>query len=464
MLMLNHRRKSILSLFLFGIITLTILSSTNSIALPEPVVDEPVLYTKSSDDISSIQTRALLDSENRTHYFVQISYYNGTFVILHIFNDEIKIIERDFYATYTFEARAVGDGIYLFYSLSGQYYGTILKLYKWTETFSETEFIFTTQNYYVRAYFLHEDDKIHLLYIEEKYETDSIIHHTTLYPNGSVRNEDYVLPFRSYDLRSLAILNDELFGLFQFNSYDAGSSEIILAVVGFTDDGYYNSTVISLEIAWVESQLAVGLDKKFHLSLMSYGTFYTTEFSVNESVSASSFLSTSLEEYYYNEYKVFSFNNTSYFVFVDFSDLYHIEDISSRGFSFSISAKITIITEFEDSLSTETITLEKGVDSYSYSSASANILENGSYLISYSSSIDTKEISNLHFLGKTILALNLYSDINLSYPQQPLLYDLKSYSAFAYFWIKYWYAFAIPIIVLGIIYAIFHKRINRSLR
>ena len=74
MLMLNHRRKSILSLFLFCIITLTILSSINSIALPEPVVDEPIVYTTSSDDIGSIKTRALLDSENRTHYFVQISY------------------------------------------------------------------------------------------------------------------------------------------------------------------------------------------------------------------------------------------------------------------------------------------------------------------------------------------------------------------------------------------------------
>jgi hypothetical protein len=54
--------------------------------------------------------------------------------------------------------------------------------------------------------------------------------------------------------------------------------------------------------------------------------------------------------------------------------------------------------------------------------------------------------------------------MQIPYPEQTLLYNLKSYSRFVYFWGKYWYAVAIPIIVLGLVYLVFYKRINRGLR
>ncbi|MCG3221266.1 MAG: hypothetical protein H7641_07795, partial [Candidatus Heimdallarchaeota archaeon] len=215
---------------------------------------------------------------------------------------------------------------------------------------------------------------------------------------------------------------------------------------------------------WFESELTTGSNNTFHLSLVSYGYFYTAEFSVNETISESSFVSISLEEYYFTEYHVLSYENATYYIFDEFSDVFYIEDTSRFGYDYSITGRITIITEFENTLSTDIIEFKRGVESYSFYSASAYVFENGSYVVSYTSSISTKEVPDYHFLGKSIIAMNIYSDLSLLYPEQPILFGLKNYSAFAYFWLKYWYAFAVPIIVLGLAYAIFHKRINRGIR
>lgn len=464
MLMLKLRRKKTLALILLIITSLSFLTSIDSSALVPPIVDVPIMYTADSRDIRQMTTRSVLDSEGRPHYFVQISYYNGSFTILHIFNAEIQVIAEEYNAAYTFELRAVGDGVYLYYTYYGQFGGVVYKLYTWTEESSDTSIVFSSSGYEeYTSYFLVEDEKIYLFYIEERYGETSIIHQKIFYPNGSESYDYYEIPFEPYYLRSLAILNDELFGLFHSIRYDVGTYETIITIVGFTENGYYNSTVFSYEVDWYEPKLVVGLDKNFHLSLMSYGFFYTAKFSINESIDVNSFTSVTLQRNIYTDrYNIFSYENTTYYVFDDFSDILYMEYYP--GSDYGLRARITVIIDTEDDLYSESIQLSKGVNNYAYYSASAEILENGSYFICYTSTDNTKEIDNYHFLGKTIVAINAFTDLDIPYPEEPILYHLKSYSAFAYFWVKYWYTIAIPIIVLGIIYAIFHKRINRGFR
>ncbi|MCG3223123.1 MAG: hypothetical protein H7647_01565, partial [Candidatus Heimdallarchaeota archaeon] len=60
------------------------------------------------------------------------------------------------------------------------------------------------------------------------------------------------------------------------------------------------------------------------------------------------------------------------------------------------------------------------------------------------------------------MSINVKTNTNVELPTIAYIFDLVNYSDFVYFWIRYWYIFVIITGILGIIYLIFRKRINRG--
>ncbi len=463
-MMMKKKKRICIVFFLLFICFFSLLFSSNSLALSEAVTNEPLALIKMANSVSFTQTDLIVDSNNRTHLFVRISYWNGTFVIFHIVENTLTIVEKELFGQMIFEAHSNDDGVYLFYSYSGpSYIGTILKMYSWSEGVSEVKFVFSSQEYIDQLTIISDDNCFHVIYANYYNETHSFIIHGKYYSDESYGFTAHYVPFLFYNIESFVVLNEQLFALHVYQHYNDSIqlSTFQIMVVGITTNGYYNSTIIDSDLDWAETKLVVGQDNLFHLSLLTFGNFYSVSFGINESVYFSSLSVTSID-YFYGEYDAYSYVNKTFYVFSSTSRLFYFED-NPFDQQFSITPKFVIVTVDNQSLTVETVILEGGVDSYEHYSTDAYMFENGSYIFSYTNLLSRKETARYHIIGKSIIALHLYSDLIIPIPETPLMFNVKSLSAIAYFFTRYWYAFVVPISVLGLIYGIFFRRINRGL-
>ena len=449
----------VILLFLFSIHF-----SLNISALSDAVTDDPLVLIKMTNEVSYIETEMIIDKNNEIHHFVRLSYYNGTFVLFHVVEDSLIIIDKNFFSTGLFEAHYNNEGVYLFYSYASPVGGSVIKMYSWSEVQSSLRILLTTQEYFERANIIIMDDSFNFLYSTYHNETHSTIIHVEFNGNGNlIQFKYFYVPFSYYDIVSFVMLDGQLFSLNVYQYYnDINQTNIFqIIIVGYTEYGYYNSSIINTNLNWAETKLVVGKDDLFHLSVLTYGDFYSANFGVNETIDFSSFLFTTIN-YYYGSYDVFSYINKTFYVFSSTSRFFYIEKNSFDN-QYSIIPKFIVVTAHNQSLSVNTLILEGGVNSYEHYATEAYIFENASYIFSYTSLLSKKETANYYVIGKSIIALKLCSDLILSILKAPLLFNLNSLSPIAFFFTRYWIAFVVPISVLGLTYGIFYKRINRGL-
>ncbi len=464
-IMLMKKTKKISVVLLISLTCISsLLFSSNSLALPEAVTDDPLALIKMANDVSFTQTEMVVDNNNKTHLFVRIVHWNGTFVIYHIVENTLTIVDKELFGQMIFEAHSNDNGVSLFYTYSGpSYIGSILKMYRWEEGESDLIFVLSSQEYIEELTIIGDEDYFHIIYANYHNETHSFIIHGKYYSDLSYVFTQHYVPFLFYDIDSFVVLNEQLFALYLYQHYNDSIQRSIfqITVFGVTTNGYYNSTIIDSNLDWAETKLVVGQDNLFHLSLLTYGIFYSVSFGINESISFSSLLVTSID-YFFGEYEAYSYVNKTFYVFSSTSRLFYYED-NPFDQQFSITPKFVIVTTNNQSLTVDTVVVDGGVDRYEHYSTDAYMFENGSYIFSYTTLLSRKETAKYHIIGRSILALQLYSDLNIPLPETPLMINVKSLSAIAYFFTRYWYAFVIPISVLGLIYGIFFKRINRGL-
>ena len=255
--------------FIFTVVLLFVtINSQYTQALADPIIDQPLILTESADDEYYIRTRIILDDNNKLHHFAEFNYYNGTFVLIHFVDGEIIEVDRDFYATNVFKVFKTDGGVSLFYSYQGQFYGTIVKLYKWTEQSHTSEIVYTSTYYFRQVFLAQGSESLHLMYTETA-ELNTTLTDLEIFENGTEKTATYVFPYELYHFDSVAILNDQLFVTFTFSEYDPINATYTtsLLVTGVTENGIYNSSIFEIEEGFVGFQLDVGEDDKFHLSI-----------------------------------------------------------------------------------------------------------------------------------------------------------------------------------------------------
>ncbi len=473
--MYKGRKKFIVALAVILITTSLLLTTVQrGSAFSESTTDDPfIIMEYGTEEISYIRSASIIDNVSRVHFFLQINYFNGSFVILHILEDILITVETGRSASSIFEAYRIDENIVLVYSLESQIYRNVVKLYMWNDLEHSSSTIYNSSEYYFYPKIFMSENSIHLMTLNVDYyeePPDVVLHHVRIFFNGTSVEKSIEVPFWG-DEYDVFVLDDQAFMMFKKYNYNETSryyDSTTLSIVGVTDQGFYNSTVYEIDDVWFSSQLSVCSDGKFYFSYVSYGILYTTKFSINESITPSSFKQFNFNSYYfYGYFDVFSYTNTTYLVYQDFG-YYWLED-APYYYYYNPDRKVktltlNIIVDDNISMYQRVVELEDYPYLYQFGSVNYDIIENGSYSIGYSVILESQSFDNMKFLSEYVFAWKVYTDLTLNLPTTPFLYGIKSYSSFAYFWIKYWYTVISPIIVLSILYVIFRKRINRGIK
>ncbi len=463
--MVGRLRKRLLILFLITSIIFVSFTQLKTSALNDAVIDQPFLLIRYEEDLSDLRTRTIIDHDGNLHYFVQHSYWNGTFLIYHILDNQIVEVERDVHRGEIFQVYLSDTGIRLVYSLSGSFYGTIVRMYIWTEESIDNFIIYSTYEGYIPIYFQNEEDSLNLFTALYYNEWNTTIIHVRAFDNQTITEEEYLTPHVSHQVRGITILNQTVYALFEIEVEETEDNYYQeLELIGVRENGYFNSTNIRLsDYRWYQIGLSVGENFRFRLVLYTAmnGELLSRSFQVNESLELSSFNSLSTGSSYAENIHWFSYTNYSFYAIFKYEEILEILD---SDYYYRSVPKLIIVKDDYSSLSSQTIELEDAERVNYDLSVSALLLENESYIISYSSLVNTADNSDYRFLNRQVISLNILSDIDLNLPTFPLLLNLKNLSVFTYFWIRYWPAIIVPILALGLLYWVFHKRINHSLR
>ncbi len=460
-----NKRKLLPILFCFLFLSSFVATSVNAIDQKTSI-----FLSDQGDEYSTrFSSTNVVDSEGKLHVFVKKDFENNTFVILHIFNNQmVEIYRSSFSQNNIFQAYIIDEQVVLLFSHAGSYYESIIMMFSWSETGSNYQEIYTSTDMFYSVEIIAGENSFNLLFKEEN-PSGTLITQVTAYLNGTISERQYILPMRLYELVSLHILDGELFAFFDIYGYNDSSYTYwrTLIVVGIKGSySYYNSTVLVVEDNFDRAQLFVGEDGKFHLTILEFQLFYSVSFGVNDTIKMESFQTINLGIYHYEKYKMISYQNTSFFLFVT-SSYVEILDMSRYNPNFR-SAKITIVEDDNQTISLFSFLIENvyfyyfyGEESY-IEKVSITLFENRTYIASYPSLILTKTLDDYNFVQNEVMSISIQTNSNIELPPKAFLFDLVSYSDFVYFWRKYWYAVVIPVVILGIIYLIFMKRINRG--
>ena len=467
------RKKRTLVLLSISILTLVIMiPALRAVALTDSTSTNPFLIMEyNPNEVYFVNSQTIIDSSNRVHFFLQIRYFNSTFVILHITEDKLIEVERGLFPGYLFQAYCIGNNVSLIYQLENQIYRHTLKFYSWNNvTGSSLSTVYTTNDVIFDPKVIFEDTILHILVTkyEYSYPEGLDITHIRIHQNGTTEEDTYFIE-GIVDENEPFILNNQLFVYLKYYNYNEtleyyDSTTII--ITGLTSDGYYNSTVFIINDTWFFSQISVSSDKKFYLTYVLYGTLYTFKFGINETILPENFREINFDSYYfYGVFDVFSYTNKTYIVYQD-SPVYWLESIPYYydPYQKTKTLKLHVIIDDNETLKQDSVIFDDFPNEYQFESVSYEFVENGSYSFLYSVILESSSFEDMRFISKYVFAWKASSDLDLKLRDVPILFGIRSFTPFAYFWIKYWYAVVSPLVVLMLIYVIFRKRINRGIK
>ncbi|MHA1198463.1 MAG: hypothetical protein ACTSQF_03830 [Candidatus Heimdallarchaeaceae archaeon] len=459
-----NKKKLLPILFCFLFLSTFMATSVNALE------QQTSIFLSDPGDIYSTRFSStnVVDSEGRLHVFVKKDFENNTFVIFHSYNNQMVEIFRDIFSSYVFKAYTMDENVILLFSFSDGFYDTVIEMFSWSENGSNFKQVFMSSSGYIEIDIIASNNYFYLL-SRELETTGTSITQTKVYLNGTIIEKIIFLPFSSEHLVSLHMLDEELFAFYDVFNYNESSYTAVrtLIIAGITGNlSYYNSTVFVMGGNYDRVQLFVGDDGKFHLAMLEFQLFYSVSFSVNDTISKNSFLSINLGVYTYEKFRMISYQNTSFFLFV--TTLY-VDVFSPSGYNqYTQSNKVSIVEDNNQTISLFSFMLEDVMYYYSYMDEGSNervsitLFENRTYIASYPSLLESSTLDEYNFKQRYIISINVKTNTNIVLPTIAYIFDLVNYSDFVYFWIRYWYIFAIIAGILGIIYLIFRKRINRG--
>ena len=363
-----NKKKLLPILFCFLFLSTFIATSVNA------VDQQTSIFLSDPGDIYSTRFSStnVVDSEGQLHVFVKKDFKNNTFVIFHSYNNQMVEIFRNIFSGYIFKAYTMDENVVLLFSFSDGFYNTVIEMFSWSENGSNFKQVFTSRSAYINVDIIPGNNYFYLL-SRELETTGTSITQTKVYLNGTIVEKIFVLPFTSVYLVSLHMLDEELFAFYDVFYYNESSYTAVrtLIIAGITGNlSYYNSTVFVMEGNYDRVQLFIGEDGKFHLAMLEFQLLYSVSFSVNDTISKKSFLSINLGVYTYEKFRMISYQNTSFFLFV--TTLY-VEIFSPSGYNrYTQSNKISIVEDDNQTISLFSFMIEDVMSYYSYMDEGSN--------------------------------------------------------------------------------------------
>ncbi|MHA1399811.1 MAG: hypothetical protein ACTSQE_05665 [Candidatus Heimdallarchaeaceae archaeon] len=431
-------------------------------------MDTVILYTGYSDSLTSYQIASIIDENGNYHFFVVLDWSNEYMKVFHIFNGQM--FELGVNASQPgneLTPKLIKNGVALFFSTFDYSTGYELKYYYWLNNGSSE--IKTVSNdytsYNIKYYIYDNENTFHVLVSKGYGYKQTEVKKIDINLEGEIlSSETYILDFYPYNIRNLIYLNGTIFGcnIDTYKNKTTYALQTDIIIFGVTKEDYFNSTVITTPFDWPELCFTKGINTDFLLEVFNQGELYLFNFNVNDTVDFNSGDVLNLNIYWYLDYFVFNFDNKIVTIFYDVeatyvygSDQYYLE-ICYTIVEYTRSSSFITKMSFKQG-ETTTYLSEKSFDFI--------WLENGSYIFTAFALYQSDSIKEYYFDRDKIMILYVDTDLDTSgLTGYPLFYDLKPLSPFASFWKKNWYFFAIALVLLGIIYAMFFRKINKAIR
>ncbi|UJG43812.1 MAG: hypothetical protein K9W46_01180 [Candidatus Heimdallarchaeum endolithica] len=419
----------------------------------------PILYTKYSTYTNIVET--VFDENNQMHVFLGRSdnYY---YKIIHIFNGKAILIDANANNLETFfKAKSFPGGVALFYLDHDITKGdTLYYYYYFINNGSHGVKVITKRglvsNYKVNIFKDESKFTVVTAYSVSYYSSEVSSFNCSF--NGNVlSSESYDVEVSMYKIEGFIYQNEKIFYYYYDDIYNESSYLSFLLFQGINKDGViFNSSVVEYPNSYSETIITQGLDHDFYIQTIQEGKVFYYSFDENETFGFSDYSSVDFYIYYVNEYSIEQSSKWINTTFIDYEYAYYSgysegSIITILVLVSSYNSEHVLFTRFEKTLIFEN-------DFYPYS-LDISFLGSSYYLVYASKSIEKGHYNETNILGVYIRT----NDSNFDLPEEPIYYEIKHISDFAYFMRNYWWTLLVIFSIIGGLYGIFHKRINKSI-
>ncbi|MHA1415703.1 MAG: hypothetical protein ACTSRR_05515, partial [Candidatus Heimdallarchaeaceae archaeon] len=268
------------------------------------VQEEVVGYFQAYDSVVDLETRAMLDSQERLHIFLKIELENQSFTIFHLFEGNISKIKTDLSPGTIFDAFKVDNKIVLFYSYHGNFGQFNIEMYVWESEQNKSNFLIYHSSYFGN-YFIYNvqfiENSFYLLFAEPMFESAMDEHpktkfkKLTVFLNGTSSTENWFTDLEYNGIQTLLFVDGNLVALYKYMFFPTR----LVGIYIINDDPYLSNYL--LFNTDYDVYLSIFNQTTLNLVLIKGSTFYTHNFKLNESLSFENFSEFQLGMYSYDD-------------------------------------------------------------------------------------------------------------------------------------------------------------------
>ncbi|MCE7747338.1 MAG: ABC transporter permease [Candidatus Heimdallarchaeota archaeon] len=469
----KNRITILLVISLFVTSSLFLIPGTRTLGSEE---DENLfLLTERTDEEVEIETRMIFDDFGNFHFFTEITYDNDTFKIIHIVNDETKVVIIDRYPLDFFEVFVVEGGIALIYSFRAFYDITFFRMYTWTPEDGGTDF--QIYEYNSRANYPHirifQDGPRHfdmfLTFIDNFPPTsenaDTEYQHYKIY-RDNVTN----LWYTDAEVRKVWVAEEEFDYMMEMYYKDgmvytgyqyifSGVPEhFYITTVANATTGVSNITnVMVLNEGGFDPRFFVTEDGVFNLALARNSILYTLRYGVNDTPTFENFTQTYIGIF---DYDSFTFQEKDGYTEYIFSSVPYLEYDEFFGGE-KLKSTITIIrdnyTGIYETDQFDIYNVPKNTNLFSFSQLETTT---GERIFVHSTSIQKEDVQGAKLTHENLIGYFVSTTVDLGEFSNLHVSQISILSP----WYILWYSAGIYIVViggfLGIMLVIFRKRVK----
>ncbi|MHA1777996.1 MAG: hypothetical protein ACTSYN_00320 [Candidatus Heimdallarchaeaceae archaeon] len=468
-------KRSVLLVFIFGLI---ICQTGNQIvnAVPNHFSNYSAIIIN-KENVSHIAIEQVYDSANTLHLILILWFSNDTYKLLNYWNGQYSIIDSGVsYGAEIIKVITLNEGIGVFYIDSDNYYNRILKFYKWSETSEEICVVSSYSSVaYVSEFFIdYFDGIISVFWVNDVdyVNENSNLTYITIDPKNLKVSiiSNYVLPLLPYYIKGVYFGNDSLFVISLQEAWiNTTYRTIILTQRLFPNNTLVNCTTFILFRRYYSSITFTRVEGSnrsdlFYVVFTTMDEIHTKRLFIGENKTFegyASFLNGTNQTpmgYYLSDPIVKAYENVSFIALCSID--YFFETSSNQN----KKVNIVFFTEKGNSFLRNEIVIGINGQSTNFQKWFDLILvdQKGNFTATYAQILDDSQFPD-NYLAKELIDIEIASSFLL--PEiEPIFMELKILSNWAYFWRVNWPIFVGVISFIVVIYAVFHKRINKFIR
>ncbi|MHA1778061.1 MAG: hypothetical protein ACTSYN_00650, partial [Candidatus Heimdallarchaeaceae archaeon] len=462
-------RKMLKKTLTIGILFLILsIIQSNLISSDNHLNEKFIFFSPRSSSIENTQTQTILDAENRLHVFLRQNFANDSFVIYHIFGIQTAKIFQGEYAENYWKVEQTSEGIVLFFAYKTYFGHYTFDVYVWNDTTSEIKTLYSYDpRWKTPKYYFYIGDGVYHLLLAEIVSTQiitensqTLVKHYVIAENGEMNVTKMYLDLDFPGLRQLIWHNGTLYAFYAIHpSYQTTYDFVLLK---------FNANMTDVSVVnWFQvregpfsSWVYVSNNGTFYLMLQQITDLFIAQFNANITLSFKNITKISPG--------LLSIDNIYGVAFDDHLTLFMYSDLYIYYTDFFATKQtrldLAIIHWSNSNITADHFSLTSRLQNPKYYSLSVHVTEDDNYVLTQSTSIDSKDLSDLQVREKNLIAISIITTRQDLNSLQVQYYHLTPVSALQLFWERSGFKLTIALGIIVLLVIIFHKYVKRTFK